>query len=49
MNMLNHFLVNIGRSDKLLTEEEFDSLSKETTTGTNDNRCIPAKDMMRLV
>lgn len=46
---LNKLLVNIGRSDKCLTEDEIVSLLEEAHPGDTSNRSISTSDMMRLV
>jgi len=43
---LNTVLMNIGRSDQLLSEEEMKTLLKEAGA---ENRCIPASKMMQLM
>ena len=46
VDTLNHFLVNIGCSDKILSNEEFTSLLNETGAKSSG---ISATDMLRLV
>jgi hypothetical protein len=43
-DMLNQTLINIGCSDKLLTEEEYQVLLKDV----GEDRALSAKEMMEL-
>lgn len=46
---LNNFLHNIGRDDKLLSQEEMDALLEEAAGDAKKNRSISAAKMMQLV
>lgn len=48
VDQLNHFLINIGHSDKLVSDDEFTTLLQEAGA-TAPSRCIKAADMLRLV